>query len=157
MRSKGFTLIEILLAMAVILIISGGSYVAFTKFNQSQTLNSTYENLRNTLNEAKSSALSQVIFKCNDLETLVGYQVKFNTLSIPNTYSLQEVCQGVSGKATNEVKKTSLPTDVTVTSSSSPILFLVLSGKIQDSGTVTVILSNGNQKTITITNTGVIQ
>lgn len=161
MKNTGFTLIEIILSLAVILIISGASYVAFGNFNKQQVFNSSYENLKNTINEAKSDALSQVISKCTGLQTLVGYQIAIDSSSDPKSYSLQEVCQVSSTEVevVNNLKTTSLPPDTTITSdfsSSSPLRFLVLTGKVSMAGTIT--LSNGSQtRTININSQGVMQ
>ncbi len=154
-KYRGFTLVEILVSMAVILIISGG-YAALTRFNKAQELSSAYENLKNTLNEAKSSALSQVIVNCRRSETLVGYQVNFNTISNPNTYSLEEVCRQGGSTRRIEVKKNPLPPGVTLVPPSSAILFLVLSGKVQNAETIS--LNNGSAtKIINVTTSGVVE
>lgn len=156
-NGAGFTLVEILVAMAIIIIISGGSYVAFTKFNQRQTYISTYENLKNSINEAKSNALSQVINDCVSSETLVGYQIVADSSSIPDSYRLEEICEtGGVEAAPNVIKTVKLPPNLIISSDISSILFLVLSGKVRQSGSIS--LSNGSEtKTININSQGAIE
>lgn len=148
MRNKGFTLIEILIVMVVILVISNASYIAFIRFNKQQRLNTTYENIRNTLQEARSSALSQSIDSCPSTHTLVGHRVDFTATS----YTLREICQlGVT--TTTYVKKSdSVPSEVTLTADPANFLFLVLTGEFSNSDSEgTVQLTNGTDtKTITV-------
>lgn len=145
-KNKGFTLIEVLLVMAIIVILAGGSYVGFVKFGRQQSLNIARDNLLNTLNEARSSAMSQVITRCTNSQTLVGHQVRFDTSGDPQYYATQEVCRNNSdGTIANSVdeKKVNLSKDVTFTTTpGSPVLFLVLTGGVNSSANI-IIQSGG--------------
>lgn len=160
MNNKGFTLIEIIIVMAIIVLMSSGSFVGFRQFGKQQDLNLAADNLRNTLNEARSDAASQTILTstCDQASyTLVGHQVRFVSSASPQYYTLEEVCaQGVN-ISENIIKRVNLPTNVTFTSApSSPVRFLVLTGNLSAQATIT--LNNGSgTKIITIDSSGVIR
>ena len=127
-KSFGFTLIEIILSIGVLAIITGGAYVALIQFSRSQSLNSDYLSLKNTLNLTKSNASSQIV-TCSSNQTLFGYRV------IPLTdksYKIDEVCQDVNGQLIYNVNRTpQLRTGITI-SNFEPILFLVISGEVKN-------------------------
>lgn len=150
-QDKGFTLIEILIVMVIILIISSASYVAFIRFNKQQRINTSYEDLRNTFNEAKASALSQTINKCRQSYTLVGHRIDFTSTS----YTLLEVCDLSGTKTSYTTKSKTLPSEITLTANPPSFLFLVLTGEFSNSVNPglagTVQLTNGTDiKTITV-------
>ena len=157
----GFTLIEILLAMTVVLLISAGSYIGFKSFNQQQALSSTWDTLRNNFNEARSNAASQVIRTsvCNSPgQTLVGHQLNFYT----NSYDLVEVCQNAGGAEPAPlplIKTIPLPPDISFNPANpASIRFLVLTGGISGgSKTVTIRNAQDNTRSITVNTVGVIQ
>lgn len=151
MKNKGFTLIEILIVMVVILIISSASYVAFIRFNKQQRINSSYEEVRNTFNEARASALSQTINKCRQSYTLVGHRIDFTS----TTYTLLEICDLAGVQTTYITKSKTLPSEVTLTANPPSFLFLVLTGEFSNSVSPgspgTIQLTNGTDtKTITV-------
>lgn len=158
MRNKGFTLIEILVGMAIILIVATGSYVGFLSFNRAQSLNIAKDTLRNTLNEARSSALSQVILKCNSSQVLVGHQVRFYT----SYYDIEEVCQNVSSPYAitwSQTKRVTLSPDITFNPNPAvPILFLRLTGGTGELINRDVTLRNkgGQTRIVTVNPAGVI-
>ncbi len=161
MKNKGFSLIELLLVIAVILIISTGSYVGFQQFSKNQILNTAADTLRNSLNEAKSNAMSQVITQCNQNETLVGHSVVFNPSVPTSTYDLQEVCRNINPPNTTtnrQVKRITLSSGVTFSGSPAPIEFLVLTGGINGGVDRTIRIMSGSQpRDITVTAVGVIK
>lgn len=143
MKNKGFTLIEILIVIVVILIVSSASYIAFIKFNNYQRLNASYEDLRNTLSEARASALSQSINSCRSTYTLVGHRVDIAA----SGYTLYEVCQlGVNTPIAYVKKSKTISSGITLTANPSSFLFLVLTGEFSNS------VSPGSQGTVTLTN-----
>ena len=162
MKNKGFTLIEILLAMSIVLLIASGSFIGFKSFNQQQALSSTWDSLRNSFNEARSSAASQVIRTsvCSGVgQTLIGHQISF-----PNdrSYELREVCQlGTNPPTENLIKTVPLPPGVTFNPVPNPtfIRFVVLTGGISGglNRTVTITNTQGNTRSVTVNTVGVIQ
>ena len=156
MKNKGFTLIEILVGMALILILSSASYFGFVSFNRSQNLNIARDNLRNTLNEARSRSLSQVVVKCSGSQTLFGHQVRFyNTY-----YEIEEVCEDIITriKTNFPTKRVPLSSEISFNPTpSSPILFLRSTGGISDVASRVVTLQNlAGQRSVTVNPAGVI-
>lgn len=152
MRNKGFTLIEILVGMALILILSSASYFGFVSFNRSQNLNIARDNLKNTLNEARSRALSQVVVNCSPSQTLFGHQIRFYS----TYYEIEEVCRDVNSPYTITYpppkKRVSLSTGISFNPTPlSPILFLRSTGGISDAFNRVVTLQNEASQTRTVT------
>lgn len=162
-NNPSFTLVEILITIAVISVATFGSFIAFNQFNKYQNLNVSYENLKHSLNIAKSNALAQVINKCNTSQKFVGHQIRIITTTNPDSYVLEEVCQNPPGilpaEPSYRIKETKLPSDVSISSGGNTILFLVLTGKVRGTSDISIILTNGTQnKEITIgISSGVIQ
>jgi prepilin-type N-terminal cleavage/methylation domain-containing protein len=153
---SGFTLIEILIVIAVIGIISSGSFVVLTKFSKQQGINIAHENLKNTLNEAKSSAQSNVVSKCT-AGILVGYQVEFNNLDSTAPYNLKEICLESGVEKTYTIKAIA-HAGVNIVSTPTKITFLVLSGDVRDGDSI-VTLTNGatgQEKQINVSSKGII-
>lgn len=148
-KNFGFTLIEIILTIGIIAIIAGSSYVALIHFSRGQSLNSAYGVLKNNLNLAKSLASSQVT-NCTSSQILVGYQMTFPT---SNTYRIDSVCQVSSGsRELRNARSPTLPSGITIASTHSPILFLVISGEVQDIPDAGAkITLSGNSKSMVIT------
>lgn len=141
----GFTLIEIILTVAIIAIIAGSSYVALIHFSRGQSLNSAYGVLKNNLNLAKSLASSQVV-NCSANYTLVGYEMYFPSDNT-SKYEIRSVCQNTAGQKEFRIARDSTLSGITITSTISPILFLVISGEVQN-------LSPGQEAKITLTGNG---
>jgi prepilin-type N-terminal cleavage/methylation domain-containing protein len=67
---KGFTLIELMVTVVVILVLSGGSISAFLKFNKTQTIGSDARQLASEINRVRSLAVSlQYPAGCDNLIT----------------------------------------------------------------------------------------
>ncbi len=150
MRSlKGFTLIEILISMAVILLLSVGSLVGFNQFSKRQSLNISSDALRNSLNEAKAKSQAQVIVTSDCRRSgrvLVGYQIRFNTSTDPDSYTLEEVCTSGAAELFAVVKTVSLSKDVNFSSPpATPIRFLLHPGTINSASTVNINLRSGSR------------
>ncbi|MEK9207685.1 MAG: prepilin-type N-terminal cleavage/methylation domain-containing protein [Patescibacteria group bacterium] len=128
--SKGFSLIEIVLVLAIIISISTIGYLSLGKFSKSQNLTYSYTNLLNDLNEAKSNTLSQVkSSKCTAVQTLVGYEIATST----NFYTTKVVCATNPSDSTTytktQVKKVTLPNNITINMSpTSSLIFFIPDG-----------------------------
>ena len=77
------------------------------------------------------------------------------TFPTSNTYSIDAVCQASSGPPQLKNARTSeLPPGITITYTQSPILFLVISGEVQDNppegARITLTGSNGSARSLTV-------
>lgn len=162
--NQGFTLIEIVVVLAVLMVIASTSFVGFNRYNQTQRLNSATEDLRNNLNEARSNSLSGFIFQCTSSQSLYGYKMNVDSAT---SYSIYVICQDNTtlvnlGPTPLPNKIFNLPSGVTFDSISTPVntsvTFISVSGVPDTAGTFTFKLnSGGNSKTVTVDPTGVIR
>lgn len=128
-KSNGFTIIELVLVMAILSIIAGSSFVGFSQYNKTLKLNAEAENLKTNLNEAKSSALSGFINNCNNPgKSLYGYQLSIKNAS---QYSISEVC-AVAGVPQTPIELTNkifnLQSGITFTAVGTSVTFLAVTG-----------------------------
>lgn len=155
-QNSGFTLIEIVVTLAVLTILVTGSFVGFNKYNQVQNLNSSSDNLKTNLNEAKSNALSGFIYKCTSTQSLYGYRLNVDSAS---SYSLYEICVDSMGNQTqNQLsnKVVTLPTGVTINPTGTSVTFMAVTGA--PLGASSFALTNGVIKaTVTVDATGIIK
>lgn len=98
---KGFTLVEILIVIALMALIATFGYYSYTQFNNGQALASSYNDLSGFLREAKSDTLSQAKPSSCTADavsrTLVGFRIIVKNASIPNYYVLESICANSSG------------------------------------------------------------
>lgn len=110
--SFGFTLVEILLVVAILSTISATSYVAFMQFNKGKDLNITAADFYNALNEAKTDTQTQVnAGNCQPNNTFAGYMIWID----PNYtyYQLILVCANSSNvNSYIPFKKRDIPSSV---------------------------------------------
>jgi Tfp pilus assembly protein FimT len=87
-KTTGLTLVEILVTSAIIMTIAGFSLAAYSDFNNRQILNSTTDELKNNLRQARGWAMAgRKTAGCTG--NLIGYQVSF----LPNfQYRMEAVC-----------------------------------------------------------------
>jgi prepilin-type N-terminal cleavage/methylation domain-containing protein len=103
-RSHGFTLIEIIVSVALLLRLSGLFIANYNGFNNSQTLRQSVSDLITNLQAARTMASAGV--KPAGCDTLVGYIVNFSA----STYTAQALCFVGSVGTVNTY---TLPTGVT--------------------------------------------
>lgn len=138
MRSvpAGFTLIEILVAIAIIALVSLVGYTSYRDFARRQALENAYNSLRVELNLARQLALSgEKPQTCIAGNALVGYRVSLGG----RTTTVSAVCE--SGSVT--VSRTfNFPAGILV--SNLQFTFLVLGRGTDLSGNLTVTLTQGS-------------
>lgn len=152
-KNTGFTLIEVIISIAIIGIISSTTVVTFNRFSSRQNLNIAYDDVKNALSEAKSNSASQVIISCT--ENLLGYEVVFNAVN--KTYSINEACS--QPLADPVVKTYKLPSGINFNNNVSPpsIMFNTLTGG-SNGGSVTLTNGTASQnKSIMVESTGIIK
>lgn len=129
---RGYTLIELLVVIGVMFLLSGSLIANYNAFNDNQRLKQAALTLKNTLRGAQSRALAgqKPTSGCTEL---VGYEISFTETS----YSLQARCSdGLAGEAS----AVTLPTGVTFSPVPSSILFVVLTGRTDKTGDVSLVL-----------------
>jgi prepilin-type N-terminal cleavage/methylation domain-containing protein len=139
---KGFTLIELMVAITVSLFITGGIIVNYNAYNQTQTLKQAALTLKNDFRYIQSKAASGE--KPSGCATLTGWQITFAARS----YSYQPVCNGNPAGTQSSI---SLPPGISFSAVPSPatIVIYVLSQGTSLTGTVTISLT-GSGKTYTL-------
>jgi prepilin-type N-terminal cleavage/methylation domain-containing protein len=145
MKQKGFTFIEIIIAIGIMSVLGAIIFAGFNNYRQVQTLQTSSDEVATMLNLAKSRAQSQIKPSAcaGDLN---GYRV---VIAAPKSYELRVSCVGSGETAISEQSK-QLPANVTFSNSSS-FFFLVRTGKtIPDSGETIAVNYAGKTKTITI-------
>lgn len=152
---RGYTLIEVLVGLAIIGLLFTIGYAGYRDFAKRQVLNNVYEELKTNLNTARQRALSGEKSNCpqGQSDTLQGY--KF-TITSSNSYAIKPKC--TAGDGTSVVSPT-LPSGFTVSSAADPILFNALAQGTNLTGDVdiTIVQLNGGSKKITITQQGTIK
>lgn len=158
---RGFTLIEIVLVVAIIMIVSGAGYLAVNQLNNTQNFEVAVNNFVNVIYEAKSNALSQVKLGNNCAATdLMGYKISISSEELPSTYSLSIVCGSDindSSTWTDTLLKTeTFPENVSVSLDSvDNFTFTVPHALVEEA--VEINLGNGNLiNTVTVSTTGAI-
>lgn len=162
--SAGFTLIELVIVLAILAIMGTSTFAVSNTYIQSQKLNSAVDNLKTALNEAKSSALSQTIVttgagSCGTAGmTLIGDQIYF-----PNStsYRLKEVCKNSSGVISYPaIRTTTLPSGMTHDQAGVTVQFNIQSagGGTNLSSDRNIVLNLGGRvRTVTVTVGGLIK
>lgn len=151
---KGFTLIELIVVIAVTAVLSIVGIAAFVTYSQTQALTTSVQDVASVLNVAKSRAQSQVKPQVGPCASgiLDGYKV---TVTSNTTYELSAVCGGNDFQIA-EQKKT-LGKNVTFSSPvGSAFFFRVLSGSVEGAPEVAVS-AYGKTKAITVNSSGKIQ
>lgn len=130
MKHKGFTLVEILVAMSVIVTATGFMVVSYGSFSTSERLRQTGKTFRNNLRFVQTRAVSGLKPEQGaNCTTLRGYEISFTETS----YSYAALCDGVEPQGTVTV---ALPQGVGFYPIPSPIEFAVLTGNASRSETV---------------------
>lgn len=127
---KGFTLLELIIAMGIALILASGIFAAYEKFNRRERLRQAASTLKNNLRFGQSKAINgeKPTAGCTQL---VSFVFTFST----GSYTMQAMCtEGLAGAITT----VALPTNVMFTGSPSPLLFRVLTGTVSADKTLTV-------------------
>ena len=136
-RRFGFTLIELLVASAIIIILAGGGLAAYLDFNNRQILDTTADELKNNLRQARGWAMAgRKMADCNG--NLVGYQVQFDTTN--SQYKISIICPN-----TVWVTTFSYNSKVNLSLGRNPFVFQVLTGETGVKNAFNITLSLGSR------------
>ncbi len=138
----GFTLIEILVSVTLLLVISGLMVANYNGFNDAQVVKQAASTMRSNVQAARTKAATGV--KPTGCDQLVGYEVDFTQ----GTYTVSALCM-VGGSQQVLPNGTVYPLPEGVIFSPIPLstIFYALDRGASVAQTITL---NGNQKTATI-------
>lgn len=141
-KQEGFTLIELVVVISIILMLVGGGLVSFTAFRSGRIAQNEARVIADALTEARRIATAgEKPTECTGFD-MTGYSVAIGASSV----SITAVCPG--GTPTSKTR--SFTADVT--SSQTPFVFSTLSGATDD-GTIDVCVQNRLFR-ITVTKAG---
>jgi prepilin-type N-terminal cleavage/methylation domain-containing protein len=143
---KGFSVIEILVVVAIIAIISGIVLTSFSSLNKNQALLTETDTILSMLDRARNRSVSS--------ESATEYGLHFASSSVVlfvgKTYPA-----GSSTNETENINSRLTVSSINLTGGASDLYFKRISGKASATGTVVLSIAGGGQsKTITIYNTG---
>lgn len=148
MKAKGYTLIEILMVMAVVALLFGVGYAGYRDFSRRQALAGAIKVIQGDLRQAQQFALSgkKPDAGCPTLDG-ISFEV-----AEPNTYSINYICSGINA---GEMKSETLSSDISLVNSHNPLVFRVLGlgTNIESSGSALITLtqtSTGRSSTIIV-------
>jgi prepilin-type N-terminal cleavage/methylation domain-containing protein len=148
---RGFTLIEIIVSVTLVLILMGLSIAGYNGFTSTQTLSQGSATVKNDLRAVRTSATSGL--KPDGCDTLVGYTVTFPGAT---SYTSTAACDmGGSRENVGPVVTYVLPKGVTFSPVPQPITFYAVSQGTTDPKTVTLV-NQGKMVTINVTSAGMV-
>ena len=136
---KGFTLIELMVAVSVGLVVTGMIIVNYNSYNTTQQLKQAALTLKNNIRFIETKAASGVK-PSGSCTSLTGWNMTFSA----NGYTYGANCNGVAAGTTTTV---TFPSGVTLTSlpSQNPIVFYVLSRGTNLNASATITLSGASK------------
>ena len=136
--SKGFTLLEIMVALTLAMLLTGGVIAGYTQFTNNQKIKQTANTLKNNLRFVQSKARIGEKPPVVTCASLLGYRVTFTATS----YSYVIECSpGASGATATEIE---LPASVTFSPVPDPLLFRVLDHGVDIDSTLIITLISGS-------------
>jgi len=144
---KAFTLIEILVVTAIIMIVTGTGIAGYRRFNQKQILQTAAAELKSNLNLARSWAMAPRKSYCKKIDKpLSGYKVEI----MNNFYEIYEVCDDASSSS-SLIETFNFP-DALNGVANEAFLFQVLNGAVSNEVAITLGLDDMSEKIIIKTN-----
>ncbi len=144
-HDSGFTLLELLIAMGIAMVLIGGVFAGYERFNRNERLRQAGSTLKSNLRLAESKAISgeKPQAACSQL---TGVAVTFST----NSYMLQAQCGASLVGLQIEVI---LPLTLTISSTVSPLVFRVLNRGVE--ADVTITITDGSKSyVVTVSQSG---
>lgn len=120
-RWRGFTLIELIITIAVSMLLVGGAVAGYNSFNDTQVLKQAGLSLKNNLQFAsvKAQAVDKPVSDCTEL---IGYRVTFTSSS----YSIAAQCT----EGALAMQTIALPSGFTFSPVPADITFVVLTRRL---------------------------
>ena len=147
---KGFSLFEILLSVAIIVVILFVVINLFSNYNKKQVLDNTTEKVLSLLKEARSLTISSK----NDSSYGVHFEQDTIVLFKGTAY-----VSGDSNNKINQIDKKAIISEINLNGKNNNIIFQRLTGKTDFFGTIKISLVSNplNFKTVSIYQTGIVE
>lgn len=139
---KGFSIIELLIVLGIIVLVSIVIFPAISKFKDTQTLKTSVEDVSSLIAKARVQTIS------GNEGRAFGVTIDAST----KTFTLYTLSGGT--KITRET--TTLPSQITVSTTTTDIQFEKVTGEAVSSGTITLTNQSGLIRTITVSGIGTI-
>ncbi len=134
----GFTLIEMLVTVAIAVLLLGGGMTAFLRFNERQAVVNSAKQFATVLALAESKIQGGVLGAC--VSQLEAYEITFDTVSAPNQLYLREVCAaGDTGTPVTVAYTLDANTQLTFSPATTYIRYKILTGGVLFSGGSTAV------------------
>lgn len=142
-RSRGFSLIELLIVVTIALVLVGGALTAFTRFSDRRAVASSAEELKVYLQRAQTRANAGDLDTCTQL---AGYRVQSFLVASTTTIALQAECAAGDASAAQTYE---LPPGVTVTPNVDALFQVLNAGVVlpEDAASQEITVSNGTYTT----------
>jgi prepilin-type N-terminal cleavage/methylation domain-containing protein len=139
---KGFSIIELLIVLGIIVLVSIIIFPAISKFKDTQTLKTSVEDVSSLIAKARVQTIS------GNEGRAFGVTIDAST----KTFTLYALSGGT--KITRET--TTLPSQIAVSTTTTDIQFEKVTGEAVSSGTITLTNQSGLTRTITVSGIGTI-
>ena len=91
---NGFTLLEILIVITIIVILMGGVTFSYTRYNANKGLDKDMIALKDVLSSAREKTIARDLGTTTNCSTFVGYRVRI--IPSTSTYELYRLCTGIT-------------------------------------------------------------
>ncbi len=147
--TNGFTLIELIIVVSILLLMMGGSLATFNSFNDQKNIEAEGKKFASTVDLLKKKAISGDTSDCSAGMETTDYRITYNQ----NSYSIQVQCDTVI----TTLQTFTLPLNFSFTTSDTIIFVSQGSGTLSDVNPI--IISNANNSKcykLTVHQTGVL-
>jgi len=156
LQKKGYTLIELLITLAIMSILFGLGFISFRNYSRIQVLRSFTRKIRSDLSLAREKAISgekPIDVECNGTNRLDGYYLR---VTADQSYVVEAVCSG----GTVVVKTVPSENGLSIGIPENPIFFKALSKGTNLSSDMQITItqpSTGNTSSVLVTQSGEIK
>lgn len=91
---NGFTLLEILTVITIIVILMGGATSMYTRYNAQKGLEKDVVALKDVLSRAREKTIARDLETTTNCSIFTGYRVRINPAN--STYELYRICSGIT-------------------------------------------------------------
>lgn len=141
-KKKGYSLIELLVVISVMLLVLGGGIATYMSFNEKQTVLEATNQLKTYLFQAQSNARNGIIVGC--VFPLKSYRISVSSYDPPEL-SIREICDdGTPYGSVGSVSVKSIPSGISI--SPFTVDYKVLHGGIIGADSDLQITVSGNNR-----------